>query len=63
MVGANEVGIEKLLLLVIRKAKNPRCSKGMKNLSVGDKEVQLIIIGTTKDSRSFRGSEQLAVRY
>lgn len=61
MVGANEVGTEKLLLLVIRKAKNPRCSKGLKNLSVGDKEVQLVVIGTTKDSRSFGDLEQLTV--
>ncbi|KAM7291478.1 tigger transposable element-derived protein 4 [Ixodes scapularis] len=44
MVGANAVGTEKLPLLIIGKAKNPRCFKGMKKLSVGDKEVQLVVV-------------------
>lgn len=34
MVGANADGTEKLPLLVIGKAKNPRCFKGVKNLPV-----------------------------
>ncbi|KAM7301103.1 tigger transposable element-derived protein 4-like [Ixodes scapularis] len=63
MVGANAVGTEKLPLLIIGKAKNPRCFKGMKKLSVGDKEVQLVVVGSTSDSRSFKHTGQVAVWY
>lgn len=63
MIGANALGTEKLPLLVIEKAKKPRCFKGMNKLSVGNKKVQLVVIGKTKDSRSFHDPEQLSVWY